>query len=181
MSAGELLLVIGSLAVAAIGVRAALRTGGRPPVPPSEVSVPEFGLAGMFPESGYRAAHAVPFGPVQIEGTPLAQTAFDRSWNDWGRGERHVTYGSHHGCVCGEHADAAAHAPTGGDERCECDSHSGVGDDLWQCDACGEVIRYVDDPNGKVTLTTLHPYSNRRVRVEMVTPGTRPGNRGWWS
>jgi len=84
-------------------------------------------------------------------------------------------------CVCGEHADAAAHAPTGGDERCECDSHSGVGDDLWQCDACGEVIRYVDDPNGKVTLTTLHPYSNRRVRVEMVTPGTRPGNRGWWS
>ena len=88
MSAGELLLVIGSLAVAAIGVRAALRTGGQPPVPPSEVSVPEFGLAGMFLESGYRAAHEVPFGPVQIEGTPLAQTAFDRSWSDWGRGER---------------------------------------------------------------------------------------------
>jgi len=87
VSAGELLLVIGSLAVAAIGVRAALRTGGQPPVPPSEVSVPEFGL-GMFPESGYRAAHEVPFGPVQIEGTPLAQTAFDRSWSDWGRGER---------------------------------------------------------------------------------------------
>jgi len=29
-----------------------------------------------------------PFGPVQIEGTPLAQTAFDRSWSDWGRDER---------------------------------------------------------------------------------------------
>lgn len=81
-----------------------------------------------------------------------------------------------------DRAFGAAPAPWPvGPECCECDSHSGVGDDLWQCDACGEVIRYVDDPNGKVTLTTLHPYSNRRVRVEMVTPGTRPGNRGWWS
>ena len=53
-----------------------------------------------------------------------------------------------------------------------------VSGDLWKCDECGEVIRYIDDPNGKVTLTTLHPYRNRRVRVEMVTPGTRPGNRG---
>ena len=66
-------------------------------------------------------------------------------------------------------------------DPCECDSHTGVGEDLWKCDECGEVIRYIDDPNGKVTLTTLHPYRNRRVRVEMVTPGTRPGNRGWWS
>lgn len=66
-------------------------------------------------------------------------------------------------------------------DPCECDSHTGVGEDLWKCDECGEVIRYVDDPNGKVTLTTLHPYRNRRVRVEMVTPGTRHGNRGWWS
>ena len=66
-------------------------------------------------------------------------------------------------------------------DPCECDSHTGVGEDLWKCDECGEVIRYIDDPNGKVTLTTLHPYRNRRVRVEMVTPGTRHGNRGWWS
>ena len=44
-----------------------------------------------------------------------------------------------------------------------------------------ESLRYVDDPEGKVTLTELHPHRNRRVRVEMVTPGERPGNRGWWS
>lgn len=67
------------------------------------------------------------------------------------------------------------------EDECECDSHTGVGDDLWQCDECGEVIRYVDDPDGSVTLTELHPYRNRRVRVEMVTAGSRPGNRGWWS
>ena len=66
-------------------------------------------------------------------------------------------------------------------DPCDCDSHTGVGEDLWKCDTCGEVIRYVDDPEGKVTLTELHPYRNRRVRVEMVTPGERPGNRGWWS
>lgn len=58
-------------------------------------------------------------------------------------------------------------------DPCECESHTGVGDDLWKCDTCGEVIRYVDDPEGKVTLTELHPYRNRRVRVEMVTPGER--------
>ena len=46
----------------------------------------------------------------------------------------------------------------------------------------GEVIRYVDDPEGKVTLTELSPHRNRRVRVEMVTPGDNgPGNREWWS
>ena len=66
-------------------------------------------------------------------------------------------------------------------DPCDCDSHTGVGEDLWKCDTCGEVIRYVDDPEGKVTLTELHPHRNRRVRVEMVTPGERPGNRGWWS
>ena len=83
--------------------------------------------------------------------------------------------------ICNTENRAADNASTGEDERCECDSHTGVGIDLWRCDECGEVIRYVDDPNGKVALTTLHPYNNRRVRVEMVTPGTRPGNRGWWS
>ena len=57
----------------------------------------------------------------------------------------------------------------------ECDSHTGVGEDLWKCDECGEVIRYVDDPNGNVTLTELQPHRNRRVRVVMVTPGDRPG------
>ena len=63
-------------------------------------------------------------------------------------------------------------------DPCECDSHTGVGEDLWKCDECGEVIRYIDDPEGNVTLTELHPHHrSRRVRVEMVTPGTRPGNR----
>lgn len=66
-------------------------------------------------------------------------------------------------------------------DPCECDSHTGLGTDLWQCDECGEIIRYVDDPDGKVSLHTLAPPSKRRVRVEMVTPGRRPGNRGWWS
>lgn len=67
-------------------------------------------------------------------------------------------------------------------DPCECDSHTGLGDDLWKCDVCGEVIRYVDDPEGKVTLTELSPHRNRRVRVEMVTPGDNgPGNREWWS
>lgn len=65
--------------------------------------------------------------------------------------------------------------------HCECDSHTGLGEDLWQCDECGEVIRYVDDPTGTVTLTTLVPRSDRRVRIEMVTPGSRPGDRRWWS
>lgn len=65
--------------------------------------------------------------------------------------------------------------------HCECDSHTGLGEDLWQCDECGEVIRYVDDPTGTVTLTTLMPRSDRRVRIEMVTPGSRPGDRRWWS
>jgi hypothetical protein len=61
-------------------------------------------------------------------------------------------------------------------DPCECDSHTGVGEDLWKCDECGEVIRYIDDPEGNVTLTELHPHHrSRRVRVEMVTPGTRPG------
>lgn len=71
--------------------------------------------------------------------------------------------------LCAEHA------------RCDCESHTGIGDDLWKCDVCGEVIRYVDDPNGTLWLTTLHPYENRKVRVEMVEPGKRPGNRTWWS
>ena len=67
-------------------------------------------------------------------------------------------------------------------DRCYHDSHTGVGEDLWKCDECGEVIRYIDDPEGNVTLTELHPHHrSRRVRVEMVTPGTRPGNREWWS
>ena len=61
-------------------------------------------------------------------------------------------------------------------DPCECDSHTGVGEDLWKCDECGEVIRYVDDPQGRIVVTTLHPYNDRRVRVEMVTPGDRPGN-----
>ncbi len=60
-------------------------------------------------------------------------------------------------------------------DPCECDSRTGVGEDLWKCDECGEVIRYVDDPNGNVTLTELQPHRNRRVRVVMVTPGDRPG------
>ena len=60
-------------------------------------------------------------------------------------------------------------------DRCYHDSHTGVGEDLWKCDECGEVIRYIDDPEGNVTLTGLHPHHrSRRVRVEMVTPGTRP-------
>ena len=66
-------------------------------------------------------------------------------------------------------------------DPCECDSHTGVGEDLWKCDECGEVVRYVDDANGGLTLTELHPYRNRKVRVELVTPGDRPGNREWWS
>lgn len=81
-------------------------------------------------------------------------------------------------CDVGEAGDlwlCAEHAP------CDCDSHTGVGEDLWKCDECGEVVRYVDDPNGGLTLTELHPYRNRKVRVELVTPGDRPGNREWWS
>ena len=49
-------------------------------------------------------------------------------------------------------------------DPCECDSHTGVGEDLWKCDECGEVVRYVDDPNGGLTLTELHPYRNRKGR-----------------
>ena len=48
------------------------------------------------------------------------------------------------------------------------------GDDLWRCDQCGEVIRYIDDPNGNITLTELHPYKNRKVRTEVVIEGRWP-------
>ena len=54
---------------------------------------------------------------------------------------------------------------------CGHESHSGIGDDLWKCDICGEVVRYVDDPDGDIWMTTLHPYANRKVRTEVVTPG----------
>lgn len=53
-------------------------------------------------------------------------------------------------------------------DRCYHDSHMYVGEDLWRCDQCGEVIRYIDDPNGNITLTELHPYKNRKVRTEVV-------------
>ena len=66
-------------------------------------------------------------------------------------------------------------------DGCYHDSHMYVGEGLWRCDQCGEVIRYIDDPNGNITLTELHPYKNRKVRTEVVTPGNRPGNREWWT
>lgn len=49
-----------------------------------------------------------------------------------------------------------------------------LGEDLWRCDQCGEVIRYIDDPNGNITLTELHPYKNRKVRTEVVVEGRWP-------
>lgn len=54
---------------------------------------------------------------------------------------------------------------------CPCDSRTGLGDGLWKCDACGEVIRYVKDPNGNITMMTLDLYGTHKVRVELVTPG----------
>ena len=59
-------------------------------------------------------------------------------------------------------------------DRCYHDSHMHVGEDLWRCDQCGEVIRYIDDPNGNITLTELHPYRNRKVRTEVVVEGRWP-------
>ena len=59
-------------------------------------------------------------------------------------------------------------------DRCYHDSHMYVGEDLWRCDQCGEVIRYIDDPNGNITLTELHPYKNRKVRTEVVVEGRWP-------
>lgn len=64
------------------------------------------------------------------------------------------------------------HQPT-----CWCDSHMHVGEDLWKCDDCGEVVRYVDDPEGNITLTELHPYRTRRIRAEVVSKGNRPSRR----
>lgn len=54
---------------------------------------------------------------------------------------------------------------------CSHEAHTGLGDDLWKCDICGEIVRYVNDPDGNITLTTLHPYENRKVRTEVVEPG----------
>lgn len=31
-------------------------------------------------------------------------------------------------------------------DRCYHDSHMYVGEDLWRCDQCGEVIRYIERP-----------------------------------
>ncbi len=33
-------------------------------------------------------------------------------------------------------------------DGCYHDSHMYVGEGLWRCVQCGEVIRYIDDPNG---------------------------------
>ena len=33
-------------------------------------------------------------------------------------------------------------------DRCYHDSHMYVGEDLWRCDQCGEVIRYIDGCSG---------------------------------
>lgn len=70
-------------------------------------------------------------------------------------------------------------------DGCYHDSHMYVGEGLWRCDQCGEVIRYIDDPNGNITLTELHPYKigvgrggwqrrYRKVRTEVVVEGRWP-------
>ena len=59
-------------------------------------------------------------------------------------------------------------------DRCYHDSQTGAGENLWRCDSCGEVIRYIDDPNGNITLTELHPYKNRKIRTEVVVEGRWP-------
>lgn len=75
-----------------------------------------------------------------------------------------------------ECADAADRLRPCTDWRCECKCHcdhestSGLGDDLWRCDACGVVQRQVDDPNGNVHLTELIDGKriDKRVRYEDV-------------
>lgn len=86
-------LVIGALVAVSVAIGLCLRGGGRTateapaatPTAPRCITAAE--VEASIAASGFRALTA-PFGPVQIEGTPLAQTAFDTAWNDWGRGER---------------------------------------------------------------------------------------------
>ena len=61
---------------------------------------------------------------------------------------------------------------------CDCESHSGVDDDegpdkLWRCDSCDELIRYVDDPAGRITLDDLVARTRRRVSVQVLRAGRR--------
>ena len=58
------------------------------------------------------------------------------------------------------------------------ESHSGVDDDegpdkLWRCDSCDELIRYVDDPAGRITLDDLVARTRRRVSVQVLRAGRR--------
>jgi protein gp37 len=43
--------------------------------------------------------------------------------------------------------------------------------DLWRCDACGQVVRYVDDPDGPITVHDLATRTRRRIREEWVRGG----------
>lgn len=70
-----------------------------------------------------------------------------------------------------QRANAGEYPPVDIGYPCSHEAHTGLGDDLWKCDICGEVVRYVDDPDGDIWLTTLHPYENRKVRTEVVEPG----------
>jgi protein gp37 len=57
---------------------------------------------------------------------------------------------------------------------CQHESDSGLGDNLWRCDACGAVRREVEDPDGPVHVMQLRPRRDYRARYDTVQPG-RPG------
>lgn len=60
--------------------------------------------------------------------------------------------------------------------NCDCDSSTGIdqseaADKVWRCDSCSELWRYVDDPDGRITLETIPRTTVRRVRKEVVKRG----------
>jgi protein gp37 len=55
---------------------------------------------------------------------------------------------------------------------CRHDAASGTGNsDEWECDECGAVYRYVDDPDGRIELCRGYPAPCRRVRRATLPPG----------
>jgi protein gp37 len=54
---------------------------------------------------------------------------------------------------------------------CPHESDSGLGDNLWRCDACGAVRCEVEDPDGPVHVTQLTPRRDYRARYDTVQPG----------
>jgi hypothetical protein len=45
------------------------------------------------------------------------------------------------------------------------------GSDLWTCDECGQVSRYVPDPNGEIIVCDRIGAEPYPVREEIVAPG----------